>query len=175
MARSVRTRTIGADLNRMSHEIRSILFNVGDEVIEELAEAIANEARTKAPVISTEDVSFFKARRGPNKSGGIDSGPLKENIIVRPSKTTPHSVLVNATPWYAHFVEYGTDPHKIRPKKRRGVSDPRAAYPTKDGKVVWYREVKHPGAKKHPFLRPAAAKAEKLARMILKRRGLLPK
>lgn len=47
--------------------------------------------------------------------------------------------------YYAHFVEYGTAPHEIKPKNRKSL-------------VIAgiFRElVKHPGARAKPFMRPA--------------------
>ena len=51
---------------------------------------------------------------------------------------------------HAHLVEYGTAPHFIRPKK---------------GKFLWVLGrfltfVKHPGAVKRPFFRPAARRSQ---------------
>jgi HK97 gp10 family phage protein len=43
------------------------------------------------------------------------------------------------------WLEYGTRPHKIKPKNRKALAI--------GGNVV--EEVDHPGAKPHPFLRPA--------------------
>lgn len=47
--------------------------------------------------------------------------------------------------WYAHLVEFGTVAHFIKPKNRKSLFFASLA-----------RElVKHPGAKKRPFMRPA--------------------
>ena len=48
--------------------------------------------------------------------------------------------------WYGPLVEFGTRPHKIKPKNARALEI--------GGAVV--REVDHPGATPHPFMRPAA-------------------
>lgn len=49
--------------------------------------------------------------------------------------------------WYAHFIEFGVDPHEIKPKRSKlmNIGDDR-----------WSTKVSHPGIKKIPFLRPAA-------------------
>lgn len=52
-------------------------------------------------------------------------------------------------PFYAHFVEFGTKPHTIKP--RRGK---RLAFVVVS-KVVAVPMVKHPGTKPRPFLGPA--------------------
>ena len=46
---------------------------------------------------------------------------------------------------HAHLVEFGTAAHKIRPKKQHALAFAGVAV----------REVDHPGAKPHPFFRPA--------------------
>ena len=50
--------------------------------------------------------------------------------------------------WYAHMVEKGTKPHKIKPYK--GRKKVLAA-----GGVIYGRSVRHPGAKAMPFMKPA--------------------
>jgi HK97 gp10 family phage protein len=47
--------------------------------------------------------------------------------------------------YYARFVEYGTVPHSITAKDRKGLSIG----------GLFFQSVQHPGAKPHPFLRPA--------------------
>lgn len=45
-------------------------------------------------------------------------------------------------PWYARFVEFGTAAHVIKARRARMLA-------------IGVAKVNHPGAKKHPFLRPA--------------------
>lgn len=47
--------------------------------------------------------------------------------------------------FYVHFVEYGTRPHLIKPSKKRML----------ELGAGFARIVAHPGAKPHPFVRPA--------------------
>lgn len=47
--------------------------------------------------------------------------------------------------WYAHFIEFGTQPHEINPKTKKGLKI--------GGQVV--NTVQHPGSAAHPFMRPA--------------------
>lgn len=47
--------------------------------------------------------------------------------------------------FYASFVEFGTAPHKIRPKNRQALSIG----------GFFAKSVEHPGAKPHPYMRPA--------------------
>lgn len=47
--------------------------------------------------------------------------------------------------FYAPFVEFGTQPHEIRPKNRAALAVG----------GLFLESVQHPGARPHPFLRPA--------------------
>lgn len=75
-----------------------------------------------------------------------DSGELAASLKV---STRAHAGEVKATVYtkvfYARFVEYGTRPHRIEPKNRRALA--------LGGGFVG--AVDHPGARPHPFLRPA--------------------
>lgn len=53
--------------------------------------------------------------------------------------------------WYAHFVEYGTAPHKIKPKNKEVLSA---------GGTILGKEVDHPGTKPRPFMRPGFDKSK---------------
>jgi HK97 gp10 family phage protein len=66
-----------------------------------------------------------------------------------------------------HLVEFGTRPHKIKPKNAHAL--------TVGGKVVG--EVDHPGARAKPFMRPAldSKSAEAIAAVVTKIRERLTK
>lgn len=66
-----------------------------------------------------------------------------------------------------HLVEFGTHPHKIKPKKAHAL--------TIGGMVVG--EVHHPGARAKPFMRPAldAKSTEAIAAVVAKIRERLTK
>jgi len=58
---------------------------------------------------------------------------------------------------YAGAVEFGSKPHIIRPKRKKALAFKPAGgfrFWNESGRVV-RKEVKHPGAKAQPFLRPA--------------------
>lgn len=75
-----------------------------------------------------------------------DSGELAASLKV---STRARGGEVKATVYtkvfYARWVEYGTRPHRIEPKNRRALA--------LGGGFVG--AVDHPGARPHPFLRPA--------------------
>jgi len=86
-----------------------------------------------------------------------DGGRLRDSIKVLPKFSKTPSVLYigpkiirrftdktsqkkkDANPFYAHFTEYGTDPHNLGYK----------------GKYTTGKGADHPGARKSPYMRPA--------------------
>lgn len=80
----------------------------------------------------------------------IRYGPLKKSLRVTTS--TKNGVLRaslkvgNKQAWYGHFVEFGTQPHKIKAPKGHAL---------KFGQTV-VQEIEHPGSVAQPFMRPAA-------------------
>ena len=79
------------------------------------------------------------------------SGELANSLRIstragKDGKISSRVVAGNKTAFYAHMVEFGTAKHLIKPKSRKSM-------------VIagMMREVvNHPGAKKKPFMRPAA-------------------
>ena len=177
--RASRTRTIGFDLNKMSQSIRAFLLEAGMEVVQELAERVAKEANARAPeseepyyLVNNSNRKFAR-RRGPNKSGGSDSGPIRGSVFAQESQKVPYSYLVCSPSWYSHFVEYGTQMHTMPRKSKKGK---KMVFPGTNeyiGEVIATMNVTHPGARRRPFMRPAADMAEEIAREILRAKGWL--
>lgn len=89
----------------------------------------------------------------------VDSGELRRSLSVR---VEADRVLVGPTAPYAGYVEFGTRPHEIKPKKSGGVLVFNAG-----GQKVYARVVNHPGTKPQPFVRPAfEAWAESLGTLV---------
>lgn len=65
------------------------------------------------------------------------------NAIKR--KKLDRAVIVYADRFTAFWIEYGTDPHEIKPKSKQAL--------TIEGGV--FARAKHPGARAKPFMRPA--------------------
>ena len=98
----------------------------------------------------------------------VKSGKLRDSLVIQPQKAGRLSVVkVLASKkkggYHAHLIELGTQPHTIENVKIGGV---------------FYKEVKHPGSQKKPFLRPALLTkkeetikifAEQLLKLTLKR------
>lgn len=175
--RSKRTGTIAYDINKMSHELRRAVLDVGMDVLGELAEKVAEEANLRAPFIE-HDIALGETplRRGPNKFGGSDSGPIKGNIFAQQSQKIPLSWLVVSPAWYSHFAEYGTSVHKMPRKSKSGKLMVFPGTNEFEGRTIAVKEVLHPGSvPRPPFLRPAADKAEQFLEQILKKHGFTRK
>jgi hypothetical protein len=102
---------------------------------------------------------------------------IREQKILVPRKTgnlgrsiglgsiTPTRVDTKAGAGYAGFVEFGTKPHEIRPKRGRVLRWPAkgsarlSGAPKSGGAVIFARRVEHPGTKAKPFMLPGARKA----------------
>lgn len=79
--------------------------------------------------------------RAPSRSGTLVS-TLKIGTRAKGGTVTSY---VKSDHFYARFVEYGTKPHEIRPKHAKSLFIA----------GVFGTLVKHPGARPHPFMRPA--------------------
>ncbi|QOY96332.1 HK97 gp10 family phage protein [Massilia sp. UMI-21] len=79
----------------------------------------------------------------------VDSGALRRSLKVsvntKRGKVTAKLKAGGRLAPHAHLVEFGTKPHKIKPKKQQALAF--------GGHVA--REVDHPGARPQPFMRPA--------------------
>ena len=106
------------------------------------------------------------------------TGKLKKNIIVKQISKGPHVVYVTTIRpgkkgvRYAHLVEFGTKTH---PEPRKGKKSKGPMFIDNSGKLYW--NVIHPGAKPHPFMRPAFENnhAKALAKMTDKYNKILEK
>lgn len=92
---------------------------------------------------------------------------------IAPGFLTGREAWVHARAPYAAYVEKGTRPHVIRPKRARSLRFPASGVATTlggrvttgasrslgRGAYVFAREVHHPGTKPKPFLLPGAKKA----------------
>lgn len=103
------------------------------------AKVVLEQAKVNVPVAETSD-------RNRERYGGY-AGALRDSLRIGSSRSRKGRVTVavraggtktktGADVYYAHWVEYGTKPHS---NGKRGM---------------------HPGARPHPFLRPAADTAQ---------------
>ncbi len=75
----------------------------------------------------------------------VDTGRLRNSIKVR---STEKGLII----WmadYGKFVEFGTNPHIIKPTEKKALKF------KSGGNVVFAKQVKHPGTRPNPFVRNA--------------------
>jgi len=77
----------------------------------------------------------------------VDSGELRRSLGVR---IKGDKIIVGPDTPYAGYVEFGTAPHTIKPKKADGVLVFKAG-----GQTVYAKVVNHPGTRAQPYVRPA--------------------
>lgn len=108
-------------------------------------EEARKEIEEKIEEIKNKTAMYMEAQaklKAPVKTGMLRAsihGGVEGNYIY----------VASATP-YDVYVEYGSTPHEIKPKRRKALAF------KKDGKEVIVKKVRHPGARPQPFLRPAA-------------------
>ena len=96
----------------------------------------------------------------------VKTGALKAAIKVRTSnpqdkrKRRVNVGVFGTEGPLAHLIEFGSDPHLIRPRRKKALVD-------KETGEYFGVKVKHPGTPPQPFLRPAAdVKAGEVLRVI---------
>ncbi|MCF7861203.1 hypothetical protein K9M79_03070 [Candidatus Woesearchaeota archaeon] len=77
------------------------------------------------------------------KACPVDNGFLKNSIKIRVEK---NKLVISMLP-YGEHVEYGTNPHTIRPKDKKALAF------SVDGKKIIRKSVQHPGTRPNPFVR----------------------
>lgn len=94
----------------------------------------------------------------PRKTGNLGRSIRLGSVTSKMAETV-------ATANYAAFVERGTRPHEIRPRKRKalrfatGGSARLSGSPRTGGQVRFAKRVQHPGTKAKPYMLPGAQKA----------------
>ncbi len=88
------------------------------------------------------------------------TGKLRDSTRVEDGKDD-YSANVVARRRYASYIENGTPPHEIRPKRARALRF------VMNGSVVFARSVQHPGTKPRPFMRIAEKSGEQALESIL--------
>lgn len=90
-------------------------------------------------------VVLDQARQAVHNVSGDLAQSLRIKTSARGGKVSATVVAGNAKAYYARMVEFGTASHLIKPKKGRAL-----AFGGRE-----YASLRHPGAKKKPFMRPA--------------------
>lgn len=104
---------------------------------------------------SAADDRYQAARRAANRR----TGRLRQNSRVRHDTSTATSdrYVIEFDEEYASYVDEGTRPHEIRPRRPGGLL---VFYWPKVGKVVFLPKVNHPGYKGSQFLTRATRPGE---------------
>lgn len=89
-----------------------------------------------------------EARNNLKNNGSVDTGHLRRSIGRRVSYTEGEVHTSNVK--YAIYVEKGTKPHVIRPRRKKYLYWEGASHPVK--------KVNHPGTEAKPYLIPAFKK-----------------
>lgn len=121
---------------------------------------IADEARRRVPARSGQLKASIRTSVRPMKLGIVASVKAGDRFRVFKGKGSVNKKVAYRTarsgggfnyhaPFYAHFVEFGTKPHLIKPRHGKRLFFAVAS------KVVSVPMVKHPGAAPRPFLGPA--------------------
>jgi HK97 gp10 family phage protein len=119
------------DLSKLADDLNQAAQQSGssiNEVLQQIGNEIAAEAQDVVPV------------RTGNLKNSIAVVAGQNQVYVGPD--------VSQAP-YAAFVEYGTEPHEITPKKARVLAF------RVQGQLVYAKKVQHPGTRPQPYMRPA--------------------
>lgn len=104
------------------------------------------------------------------------TGHLGRSIV--PGPVTRSNAILRANANYAAYVELGTKPHVIKPRRAKALAWPAAGQARLSGrarkgaKLIFARLVHHPGTKAQPYLLPGVRKAiadTALARGLIER------
>jgi hypothetical protein len=118
------------------------------------------------------------------RTGKLTSDANLYGYLLRSTHDGAAAEIVNTTP-YARFVEYPTRPHMIRPKAGHGFVGPLKRGQSRrastdigthrvalrfmiGGRVIFRRQVRHPGTPGFPFMRPAGHRAFRLCAQYLR-------
>ena len=125
----------------------------------ELSRALKNlDSKTQSKIIRRGTAKMAQVvRKEMRANAPRKSGKLKKSISYknRRDRRGGYTAQVGAFSdgFYAKFIEQGTKPHVIKPKRGRSISVKRNQY----------TEINHPGIKANPFLERSFNKSQKRA------------
>ena len=123
----------------------SVAFSVVVRMKKKLEDVISREKLSKFLEESAKFVFAEVKERAP-----VRTGKLRESIAL--VKVSDLHYIVGSPLEYAVFVERGTRPHIIRPKRARALRF------EVGGETVFAKKVEHPGTKPRPFFERALQK-----------------
>jgi len=115
------------------------------------------QAAKRMDLRSAEDLERlgYKVVNGARRYCPVDSNRLRGSIDIqeRGRDAKGPFVVVGTPVEYAGYVEFGTPPHKIRPKNKKALANRKGGFGPVSGVV------NHPGTDPQPFMRPALLEA----------------
>ena len=123
------------------------MTEVGSADITKLADALratARQSEVTTQQVLVESANFLLTEMEVRVP--VDTGELRESLGVR---VEPKRVLVGPSAKHAPYVEFGTGPHVIKAKSGKAL-----AFKV-NGRIIYRKQVHHPGTKAQPFVRPA--------------------
>lgn len=147
-----------------------MILNLKIEGLEDLSILSEKAKRAAKKAIKAAGKEYYRQIHediDAGKSFTPRTGNLQQSITLRHEG---YSSIIGTHKEYAPYVEFGTEPHKIKPKKARFLK-----IPTDDG-FLFIKRVNHPGSKPYPFMflnkeermRKAADKAWEVFRQELR-------
>ncbi len=112
-----------------------------DELPEKLQAKVARVAMAAGARVIRDEARLVV----PKKSGALKRSIRSSSGRARDGQITATIKAGNKDAFYAHMVEFGTQPHDIRPKKAKALK-------IGGGYALLMH---HPGARPKPFMRPA--------------------
>ncbi len=114
-----------------------------EQVVKELQRRGLNVQRG-LELVATAGATIIERQAAANAGGAI-GGEMMHATTAKTTNTVEVSVGPSKKAWFAHFVEFGTRAHPVKPKKRKAMQI---------GDKFRMR-ASHPGTTERPFLRPA--------------------
>lgn len=129
------------------------------------AKVYLNDLKQRIPVAppNSESEQLYGDYEGALRDSARITAKVKDGVATASVKVGGKTKR-GASVFYAHMVEFGTKPHKIKARRGRTLLF----------RGVFVKEIDHPGAKAQPFMRPsfdgtAGAAIEAVAAQIRKR------
>jgi len=144
------------------------LKELEDKLIKDLPAAVQKKVMRSALMFALTPIQKAAKAKVPKDSGEVAKAIRKKSLLTRSNKFKAEAGIHmtskrKATGWKWHFIEFGTQAHKVKTKKKNVLSG--------DG-VTYGKEHIVPAITAQPFLRPAFAEKSKEALSRFKKQML---
>ncbi len=124
---------VSIKLDLKTEEVKQAVEQAAREGLRDVTGEVATDAIEHSPKITGYNALSIK----------YEVSGIGQNEVVDPNKIQS---AVYSTSGYGGYLEVGTEPHVIRVKTAKVLTD---------GKTFFGKEVNHPGTKPHPYFKPA--------------------